>query len=994
MASRTRPLVMVVDGNIDGLKSAAEATRKTLKDMEKSGADFATAFDANITQIGKASERAISDATKRMTDDISRMRREAENAAKLGADFNPAGGFTSSGQQQLADNLTKNAALLRQQEAAYRAVAAANGEFKLQAESSANELRVQAAALTLDAEAAQRNADLLHQVEVQMGATGAAAQANGAKVIGASGAMRSGMMQLSYQANDVAMQFASGTPAMMIFVQQGSQVVQSLQMMSSGTSGLLALLGNPYVVALTTGATVLAMLTAKVIENSDEVGKAKQKLADQAHQTDIAREAQKAYDQTLDGSLDKERKLNDELERRIKNQRELAGEQQRAIAVSLGDALIKQRDAQATFNTALKDKNRAEQALARPPVTSTEEDLKGLEAALSKAQNQFDKAQADLIKANQEVLGYQSSQRITKALQLQEQARGDADPKVAKRNAIEDQQSALTETFVSGNMDAQTYRTRYAKLQKELDDLKGASSSSSPSEQASIGDMTALLQRLFPGVQITSTTGGKHTRGSDHYAGRAIDFVPAGGMGEYSKAEVLQMLKDAGVDIRRNANGVQQFFGPGDKGHSDHFHIAWEGKPSPESADRIAQQRAEKAQRDREALDSAILASKEDTAQLAREGVTDAAELAQLDKEAIDAGLARKLAQNSKLALDHKDLDVLDRANAETRKKAVDEKLARDQSVKAIELENERLSDAAALLELQGQMATTLKERRRIAEMLLSIERQQAINAVQRDLKAGTITPDIAAERTDQVNTVYGLRGQQQKQQLASPIQSWKEKLLSDTADINTAMEQLGANALQGFEDSLLAAVEGTEDLSTAVKRMTASILADLARIALERAIVAAFGFRTGTVPGNSTGSVPGFAAGVISGPGSGTSDSILAWHEGMGLIRVSNGESIITADGTRKHRKLLKAINDNALPAFAGGVVPDVSYPVIPSVSALRAASGQTVPQHFHIDARGAILAADLIAQMRAIGQAAVIGGASLAQQNMQDNASASIPV
>jgi hypothetical protein len=77
-----------------------------------------------------------------------------------------------------------------------------------------------------------------------------------------------------------------------------------------------------------------------------------------------------------------------------------------------------------------------------------------------------------------------------------------------------------------------------------------------------MGSMIALLKQLFPGVTITSTTGGKHVAGSDHYAGRAIDFVPAGGMGRYSKAEVEKILRDAGVDIRRNAQGVEQFLAP------------------------------------------------------------------------------------------------------------------------------------------------------------------------------------------------------------------------------------------------------------------------------------------------------------------------------------------------------------------------------------------------------------------------------------------------
>jgi tape measure domain-containing protein len=55
---------------------------------------------------------------------------------------------------------------------------------------------------------------------------------------------------------------------------------------------------------------------------------------------------------------------------------------------------------------------------------------------------------------------------------------------------------------------------------------------------------------------------------------------------------------------------------------------------------------------------------------------------------------------------------------------------------------------------------------------------------------------------------------------------------------------------------------------------------------------------------------------GPISGPGTGTSDSILA--------RLSNGEFVINAASTRKHRNLIEQINSDKLPKFAkGGIIP-----------------------------------------------------------------------
>lgn len=60
-------------------------------------------------------------------------------------------------------------------------------------------------------------------------------------------------------------------------------------------------------------------------------------------------------------------------------------------------------------------------------------------------------------------------------------------------------------------------------------------------------------------------------------------------------------------------------------------------------------------------------------------------------------------------------------------------------------------------------------------------------------------------------------------------------------------------------------------------------------------------------------------AGGLISGPGTGTSDSILAFGSG-GPLRVSNGEYVVRADQTAKNLGLLEAINSGSYPGFATG--------------------------------------------------------------------------
>ncbi len=87
-------------------------------------------------------------------------------------------------------------------------------------------------------------------------------------------------------------------------------------------------------------------------------------------------------------------------------------------------------------------------------------------------------------------------------------------------------------------------------------------------ETLTSGSVAKMLRDALPGVHVTSTTGGKHVKNSYHYRNQAVDFVPAGGMASMTKADVRQIFESRGID-------VVELLGPGDKGHSDHFHVAW-----------------------------------------------------------------------------------------------------------------------------------------------------------------------------------------------------------------------------------------------------------------------------------------------------------------------------------------------------------------------------------------------------------------------------------
>ncbi|WP_375290917.1 hypothetical protein [Qipengyuania sp.] len=998
--ARTKPLVMVIDGNVDGLKTAARATSNVLTELENGATATREAYVEEFDRIANVSQAAMDRMAKGITADINRMRREAEQASRLGTDFNPAAGFNSQSQQLFADNSRKAAALAFEQEAAYRAAAAAGGELGTRMEQAANSLLLHAKSLTLDADAAELVADELRKVETATSGL----EVEGEKAVGTSGAMRTGFQQAGFQISDFAVQVGGGTSAIRAGAQQAPQLIQALALMGGGADQastrfgrFAAFMGGPYGAAITVAVSILGALATSLLDTEDAADEAEDRTYDFGRSLDfLSLKAESAQDAI--------KQLVGETERLLK----IEGDFSKQVAANAQRALVQGQQRVANAQGALDRAEAADPAAAAlgldiGPIGEARAELEAAKKFVAEARIAAQNAQIGL--SQRSVIEGRDPfkarlNRIAEQVGTLEQRRRDSidvealDPslrnyELRKRNAI----------YIS----EPEYRAELARLEGLREAAEKAKRDSERTDRPSrggssaLGGTVALLKELFPGVQITSTTGGKHTKGSDHYAGRAVDFVIPGQMSEADFEGVRSTLEQAGVQIRRGSSGREQFFGPGNgartkNDHNDHYHLAFEGTPSPEDARKVEEKRDEEAQRNRQALEGALLASKEDQARLARLGVTDAARLAELDIAAIDAALERKLAQNAKLALDHSELDALDRANAETEKRAVAEKLRTDLAEKALTEERRRIGAAAQLIEIEGQMATSTREKKAAAQKLLNLRyRDDKLAASEQLARDGNVEAYLDNLGLAQANK------KADQNQLDKTFQSdtgrYFDKLKANVGDMDEAFDGVAARGLASLEDGLVGLIDGTENVAGAFKRMATSILADLARIAIQKAILSAFGigFAQGNVPAKATGHIPGFASGVISGPGSGTSDSIFAWHEGMGLIRVSNGESIITAKGTRKHRGLLKAINEDTLPAFAAGMIGEVSYPTIPSAASLR--EGRAAPVHY-FDLRGSVVLEELFQQMhqisaahagRALAAAPAIAMDEMAQTNSQ---------
>lgn len=103
---------------------------------------------------------------------------------------------------------------------------------------------------------------------------------SGQQVAVSAGQQRAGMQQLSFQIGDVAQQFALGTNPMIIFAQQGGQVVQAISLMKGSAGGLIGFLAGPWGAVLTGATMILGSLAASHYAAGDAADEQKASVLD------------------------------------------------------------------------------------------------------------------------------------------------------------------------------------------------------------------------------------------------------------------------------------------------------------------------------------------------------------------------------------------------------------------------------------------------------------------------------------------------------------------------------------------------------------------------------------------------------------------------------------------------------------------------------------------------------------------------------------------
>ncbi|WP_198283486.1 muramidase [Sphingomonas sp. PAMC 26605] len=88
---------------------------------------------------------------------------------------------------------------------------------------------------------------------------------------------------------------------------------------------------------------------------------------------------------------------------------------------------------------------------------------------------------------------------------------------------------------------------------------------------ATVSNVAALVRRAF-GARITDTirpmNASYGARYSWHKFGQAVDFVPAGGVNSINRDQIRALMAQSGFRLI-------ELLGPGDRGHSNHWHVAF-----------------------------------------------------------------------------------------------------------------------------------------------------------------------------------------------------------------------------------------------------------------------------------------------------------------------------------------------------------------------------------------------------------------------------------
>jgi hypothetical protein len=526
-------------------KAAADAVRdfQKIEAASKSAVNLAGAT-AQVTAFANAETRELAN--------VARARNAAEKAGE---------GMVRQMQRQV-ETYGKTAAEIRNMRAEMRALAAEEqGLTEL-----AGRIR------SLDAE--------MNRLESGAGGVTNAAVKN-----------RQAMQGASYQVQDFITQVSMGANPVNAFAVQGAQLAGQFSNVEGKAGNVARFFMGPWGLAITAGLMVLGPFVGKLLESNDALKDAEDKLKKDAAATEANRKAKEAFARTLEGVIDAMKRQNEEFEKSIQTQRDMAIQ-------GAANARVRQADYERNVTDL---KNQMDAAKTAAQVARDIAALPGADAAASavgiaRAEAKVAELAGKLKAARAQAAGFALSIRQADSALASMAAKAATDPigainarfdqqaadatraAVASGKAQDDVTKALTRQLVGIEM------ARKAAIKAEEDKQKAVQQTTREiGRNIDVGDARRIAQsvggtvtsdlrnrqeqeRLYARYQAYKAGTGPWAAvaakpgTSNHEMGQAIDVAKTRGV---TLAKLIAAFKESGVRITEALD------------EGSHFHIAW-----------------------------------------------------------------------------------------------------------------------------------------------------------------------------------------------------------------------------------------------------------------------------------------------------------------------------------------------------------------------------------------------------------------------------------
>lgn len=834
------------------------------------------------------------------------------------------------------------------------------------------------------------------------------------------GRTQAAMQGISYQAQDTFTQLSMGANVFNVLAVQGMQATGQMTLLDGKVGKFAQTMQGPWGLAISAGILVLGALTKDLDLFDDKLGDAIDKLKKDAKETALNEQAKRIYGRTLEGVTAAIADNHKALER-------MADAGKTAARQALEEALNQNLVAKALRAKTAAQVEDAKAYLAaqraRASGSGQGADLAALD--LAGRQRALDDLQAKLKDTDTQIAKNDADIETALSRRVVERAGRSAEDRI--RESYDRQIEAVRRRAVAEHTVSTELNRQVKALEKQRDAELEAEQRRQQRQRAAERESTGSANRQFgreidiAGARaIVASIGGRVTSGlrsradqeriyADKQAGRHVGPVAKPGTSAHERGQALDIaygpgisvasikkaFADAGVTLRKVLNEPSQRV----------YHVEW-GKPgragpSAETMQRRAQAEERKDLRDDTAFTRDYLQARrkllDATARTATSADREALAREEIEAEAVAE--QREIGNRLKAGSISAEQALMQSAVVKGTRKQRLQNIEIDKATRLIEARYDTAAEEGAsrldVLRIQQDTAATERERRQIGRQILDLEQQlrrQMLERV-RDTSQDPLAVQRAKDQLGRLPDVEAAEDKRFDQQAASPIEAYRDRLKAATSDTTNALQSIAVDGFGRLEDAgASAAAQAVTDLlgiGGVAGDVIGGVIADLARLAIQKAIVATIGGSLfGFADGGALSVLPGFAdGGLIRGPGTGRSDSILAMlSNGKGAIRVSNKEFIVNAAATAQWLPELAAINSGRLKKFAGGGLIAPSMPTLreprPNYARMRSASQDRlqVDTRVRVDASDMLMARVEETSVRAVGAAAepIMAGAT----------------